>query len=251
MKETMRIARALALGGIDSRRKCEEHIKNGAVTVNGEVVQDLGRQVDPEQDAICFRGRMLHFGKLIYFILNKPAGYTTTVSDPHAKKTVYDLLPKTLITSSRQPKTTRTRVFPVGRLDHNSAGLLLFTNDGGLANRLMHPRYQVGKWYQVRLDRAFDLRDGKRLLQGVQLEDGLAKIQKLRPLSRRILQVLICEGKKREVRRIFEKLGYEVVALMRIAFGPILLGNLAPGTGRFLTPSEISALKKAANPVQR
>ena len=240
----MRISRALALAGIGSRRKCEEHVTNGAVMVNDEIVKDLGRQVNPEEDAIFFRGRILHFGKFIYFILNKPAGYTTTASDPHAKKTVFDLLPRTLINSSRQPKPTHTRVFPVGRLDRDSTGLLLFTNDGELANRLMHPRYQIGKWYEVRLDRAFDLRDRKQLLQGVELEEGMAKVQKIQPLTRRILRLLICEGKKREVRRIFEIIGYEVVDLMRVAFGPILLGNLPSGTGRYLTWSEVEELKK-------
>ncbi|HXV27496.1 MAG TPA: pseudouridine synthase [bacterium] len=241
----MRISRALAMASIDSRRKCEEHVRNGAVTVNGEVVRDLGRQVDPEADLICFRGRPVHYGKLIYYILNKPEGYTTTASDPYAKKTVYDLLPRALVAGSRQPKAGRTRVFPVGRLDRNSTGLLLFTNDGDLANRLMHPRYQIGKWYQVRLERAFDLRDGKKLMQGIRLEEGIAKVQKFRPLTRRILQVLIAEGKKREVRRIFEKLGYEVRDLMRIAFGPVLLGSLALGMGRYLSAKEIVALKKA------
>ncbi len=240
----MRIARALALAGIDSRRKCEEHIKNGAVTVNGEVIQDLGRQVDPEKDLICFRGRPATFGKFVYFILNKPAGYTTTASDPHAKKIVYELLPRVLVAGSRQPKQTHTRVFPVGRLDRDSTGLLLFTNDGDLANRLMHPRYKIGKWYQVKLNRAFDLRDGKHLRRGVELEEGIARVQKFRPLTRRTLQVLIAEGKKREVRRIFEMLGYEVYELMRVAFGPIVLGNLPLGAGRYLTNEEVIRLRK-------
>jgi 23S rRNA pseudouridine2605 synthase len=243
----MRIARALALAGIGSRRECEEHIKNGAVTLNGEVVRDLGRQVDPEQDTLAFRGRVLHFGKYVYFVLNKPAGYTTTASDPHAKKTVYDLLPRTLIQGSRQPKPSRTRVFPVGRLDRDSTGLLLFTNDGVLANRLMHPRYQIGKWYEVKLNRALDPRDGLRLLHGIELEDGIAKIEKFHKRSPRVVRVLIREGKKREVRRIFEKLGYEVMFLLRIAFGPILLGSLPPGGGRFLTSPEVIELKKAVS----
>ena len=240
----MRIARALALAGIDSRRKCEIHVTNGAVSLNGEVVRDLGRQVDPEEDAICFRGRPVHFPPHVYYVLHKPVGYTTTASDPHAAKTVYHLLPRTLISGSRQPRPSRTRVFPVGRLDRDSSGLLLFTNDGELANRLMHPRYKIGKWYEVRLGRAFDARDGRRLTAGVGLEEGMARVQKFPRLTRRMLRVLLCEGKKREVRRIFEKLAYRVTELRRISFGPLQLGDLPPGRGRPLRPEELRALQR-------
>ena len=237
----VRIARALALGGIDSRRKCETHILNGAVRVNGEVVRDLGRQVDLEADEIIFRGKTLSFGKYVYYILHKPKGYSTTAWDPHAKKTVFELLPGSL--APRTVKTNRTRVFPVGRLDRDSTGLLLLTNDGELANRLIHPRYGVGKWYEVKLNRALEPFDNRRLIEGVRLEEGWVKAQKLRKLSRRRLQLLIQEGKKREVRRIFEKLGYEVLELCRIAFGPILLGDMPVGAGRFLTALEAAHLK--------
>lgn len=240
----MRIARALALAGIDSRRKCEVHVRNGAVRVNGQVVRDLGRQVDLEKDQILFRGRPLECPWSVYFILNKPAGYTTTAQDPHAEKNVYDLLPRSLVRASRDPQSGRTRVFPVGRLDKDSTGLLLFTNDGELANRMTHPRYGVGKWYEVRLDRAWDPRDGKRLLAGVRLEEGIAKAEKFQPLSRRVIRLLIREGKKREVRRLFEKLEYKVVGLCRIALGPLTIQNLPSGRGRFLTPQETDRLKK-------
>src|SRR5437868_8301554 len=130
----MRISRALALAGIDSRRKCEVHVTNGAVRVNGEVVRDLGRQVDPANDEITFRGRALQFTKgaaaggegfYIYYVLHKPAGYSTTAYDPHAKKTVFDLLPRQLVSRTHKPTESRTRVFPVGRLDRDSTGLLL------------------------------------------------------------------------------------------------------------------------------
>lgn len=243
----MRISRALALAGINSRRKCELLVTAGQVTVNGEVVRDLGRQVDLDADEIVFRGRLLSFEDHIYYILNKPEGYTTTAEDPHALKTVFDLLPARLVPKTQKPMPNRTRVFPVGRLDKNTTGLILFTNDGELANRLIHPRYEVGKWYEAKLDRAYDPRDRVRLVtKGVQLEDGLAKADKVRMLSKRNLQLLIREGKKREVRRIFDAQGYEVIALCRIAFGPILLGAMPLGRGRYLSKKEVAELKAAA-----
>lgn len=243
----MRIARALALGGLDSRRKCEEHIRNGAISLNGEIVRDLGRQVDPEQDVLCFRGRPLEFAKPVYYLLHKPEGYTTTAADPHALKTVYELLPRNLTSGSRQPAAGRKRVFPVGRLDRNSAGLLLFTNDGEMANRLIHPRYEVGKWYEVRLNRPFEPADRVRLLEGIRLREGLARVEKIHALSRRVVRVLLREGKNREVRRIFGALDYQVVRLLRIAMGPLTLQGLPPGAGRYLKAPEIQTLRKAVS----
>ena len=260
----MRLARALSLAGINSRRKCEAYIRAGEVRVNGEVVRDLGRRVDPEQDEIFFRGRPVYFPavsssagpsrlyggassggeKFVYFILHKPAGFTTTASDPHAKKTVYDLLPRTLIRGSQRIQPSQTRVFPVGRLEKDSTGLLLFTNDGALAFRLTHPRFGVLKRYEVRLNRSFNPADRAGLLAGVRLEEGIAKVDSLASLSQRVLCLELREGKKREVRRIFEKLGYRVLDLCRTAFGPLKLGNLPPARGRFLTPAEIKPLKE-------
>ncbi len=242
----MRIAKALALAGIDSRRKCEIHILNGLVKVNDEIVKDLGRQVDLDQDEIFFRGRALQFEKFVYYVINKPPKFVTTAYDPHAEKTVFDLLPAQLVPRTQKPMPNRTRVFPVGRLDKNSTGIMLFTNDGELADRLMHPRYEVGKWYEAKLDRALDPRDRGRLFKGVVLKDGTAKAEKVRMLSKRRLQVLLREGKKREVRRIFAALGYEVVTLCRIAFGPILLAALPLGHGRYLNPTEIKQLRQSA-----
>ena len=242
----MRIARVLALAGLDSRRKCETFIRNGAVTVNGEVVRDLGRQVDIENDAVLYRGKPVVMGERIYYILNKPEGYVTTAGDTHAKKTVYDILPHRLVRASRQVGSSRSRVFPVGRLDRDSMGLLLFTNDGDLAHRLTHPRYGVGKWYEVRLHKAFDRRDTKRLLAGISLHDGLAKVEKVEVVSPRIVHVLLREGKNREVRRIFEALEYGVVRLLRFGFGPIFVGQLPLGQGRYLNKREVQALRDAA-----
>lgn len=241
----MRIARALAMAGIDSRRKCEEYILRGDVKLNGQVIRDLGRQVDPENDEIVFRGRVLQFDAPVYYLLHKPAGYTTTASDPHADKTVFDLLPAKLVPRTGKVMPSRTRVFPVGRLDRNSTGLLLFTNDGDLANHLIHPRYGVAKWYEVRIDRALDPRDSRRLLKGVRLEDGMAHAEKIHSLSKRVHRILIREGRNREVRRLFDALGYEVVELCRIAFGPLLIGRMPEGTGRFLNGKEVRLLKEA------
>ena len=234
----MRIARALALGGIAARRKCEAFVLEGQVTVNGEVVRDLGRQVEPDKDEIRFRGKKLSFERPLYFMLHKPAGYTTTVSDPHAEKTVYELLPENL-----RGQAPKTRVFPVGRLDKDSTGLLLFTNDGDLANRLTHPRYGVGKWYEVTLDRPLDPRARARVLRGVPLEEGPARAEQVEPVSGRTVRLLLREGRKREIRRIFQQIGYRVEALCRVEFGPLKLGRLAPGEGRLLSPAEAAQLK--------
>lgn len=228
----MRISRALALAGIAARRKCEQHVLAGEVAVNGEVVKDLSRQVDPGKDRITFRGKPVAAESKVYYLLHKPAGYTTTVSDPHAEKTVFELLPK-----------LPSRVFPVGRLDRDSTGVLLFTNDGELANRLTHPRYEVGKVYEAKLDRPLEPAALARLRQGIRLEDGLARPERVELPAPGAVRLLLREGKKREVRRLFEALGYRVRALCRTSFGPLRLGNLPPGKGRLLTPQEIRSLR--------
>lgn len=239
----MRLARLLALAGIDSRRKCEEHVKNGAVKVNGEVVRELGRKVDPEEDEVLYRGRLIYLDRPVYYVMFKPPGYATTAFDPHEKKTVFDLLPPKLVPKTERPSENRVRVFPVGRLDKDSSGVLLFTNDGELANRMTHPRYGVAKWYNVRLDRAFDQRDKKKVLGGVRLEDGTACAERIQMLSKRTCRLMLREGKKREVRRLFEALGYEVVELCRTAFGPLTLGSLRPGDGYYLNSDGVESLK--------
>ena len=249
----MRIARALALGGVAARRKCERHILAGEVTVNGEVVRDLGRQVEPGKERVAFRGRPISFQEKVYYLLHKPAGYMTTVSDPHAKRTVYELLPRELKSASKPTVGNKIaskgragpRVFPVGRLDRDSTGLLLFTNDGDLANRLTHPRYEVAKVYEAKLDRPLDSPALARLRQGVPLEEGLARPEEVEVLSSGVVRLLLREGKKREVRRIFEKLGRRVTELCRISFGPLRLGDLPAGQGRFLRPEAIQALRYA------
>ncbi len=231
----MRIARALALGGIAARRKCEAFILEGQVAVNGKVVRDLGRQVEPGKDEIRFRGKPLSFEAPVYFMLHKPAGTTTTVSDPHAEKTVIELLPEQL----RRDK----RLFPVGRLDRETTGLLLFTNDGELANRLTHPRYEVAREYEVRLDRPLEPKDREKLLRGIQLEDGPARAEQVKQPEPGRVQLILREGRNREVRRLLQAIGYRVNALCRLSFGPLKLGELPIGRGRLLAPEEAGKLK--------
>ncbi len=243
----MRISHALAAAGLGSRRKCEIFVRNGAISVNGEVVQDLGRQVDFEKDAIAYRGKILQAAPHVYFIMNKPEGYVVTAQDVHAKKTVYELLPRHLVNATRQASTNRVRVFPVGRLDKDSSGLLLMTNDGELANRLIHPRFHVEKWYEIKLNRAWEPQDRNKVLNGFHSYDGLLKLEDLRQISRRILLAELREGKKRQIRRIFKRFGYEIMVLCRISFGPLKLGKLLPGQGRFLTSYEANELRRAVN----
>lgn len=243
----MRIAHALASAGLGSRRKCEVFVTNGAISVNGEVVQDLGRQVDFQNDTIMYRNKVLQLAPHVYFLVNKPEGYVVTAQDEHAKKTVFDLLPRHLVNATRQSGTNRVRVFPVGRLDKDSSGLLLMTNDGDLANRLIHPRYHVEKWYQVKLNRAWDPRDRNRVLEGFPSYDGFLRLEDIRPISPRTVIVELREGKKRQIRRVFQRFEYDVIKLNRFSFGPLKIGHLMPGQGRFLTSYEANELRKAVD----
>ncbi len=243
----MRIAHALASAGLGSRRKCEVFVTNGAISVNGEIVRDLGRQVDFANDTIMYRNKVLQLAPHVYYIVNKPEGYVVTAQDIHAKKTVYDLLPRHLVNATRQTGTNRVRVFPVGRLDKDSSGLLLMTNDGELANRLIHPRYHVEKWYEVKLHRPWEEADRNRVLNGFHSYDGILKLEAIRPVSRRGLMVELREGKKRQIRRVFKRFDYEVTYLNRVSFGPLKLTHLLLGQGRFLTSYEARELRKAVD----
>lgn len=243
----------MALAGVAARRKCEAHVLAGEVAVNGETARDLGRQVEPGRDQITFRGKPLKFQQHVYFLLHKPSGYTTTASDPHAEKTVYELLPPELkrgqvedLSPKMPGRPDPFRVFPVGRLDRESTGLLLFTNDGELANRLTHPRYEVAKRYEAQMDRPLAPAALERLRRGVRLEDGLARPEEADLLPGGAVRLLLREGKKREVRRIFQELGYRVVALRRTGFGPLALGDLPAGQGRFLTEQELRRLRETS-----
>ncbi len=237
-QEAVRLNRYLALAGVGSRRKNDELILSGAVKVNGKVVQQLGVRVRPHRDRVTVHGNPVEVKEKSYYILfNKPKDCITTLSDERGRTTVMDHV------------RVRERIFPVGRLDRNTVGVLLLTNDGELAHGLMHPRRAIERVYRVRLDRPILAEDFKKLKQGVRLEDGKAKPKEvaLVPQTRHTELVLALEeGRNREVRRIFEALGYDVKKLERIAFAGLTTEGVARGKWRFLTQREVSYLKELA-----
>lgn len=237
-KDEVRLNKFIANSGVCSRREADTLIQAGVVTVNGEVVTELGTKVNIFEDDIRFNGERLKGEEKVYIIMNKPAGFVTTASDPHAEKTVIDLL-----------KGCRTRVYPVGRLDKNTTGVLMFTNDGEIAERLTHPSYDKKKIYQVALDRPLSQEDYDQILSGITLNDGDVKADELEYIDegdKRKLGIEIHSGKNRIVRRIFESLGYTVVALDRVYFAGLTKKGLKKGEWRFLTEGEANILKMGA-----
>ena len=235
--QMMRLNRYLASCGIASRRASEKFITAGLVKINGKVVTDLSAQVNEAKDKVSVEGKPVSFTvKKVYIMLNKPKGYVTTASDEHGRKTVFELL------------KTRERVFPIGRLDLKSEGLLLFTNDGELAHRLMHPAFKVNKIYRVRLDRNFNPDDLSFLENGIELDGEMTSPCKARFYTEALdrMELKIHEGKKNQVRRMYEALGYDVKALKRVRYGPLVLQDLERGQARPLSPTEIRDLKRAA-----
>ncbi|HWO69889.1 MAG TPA: pseudouridine synthase [Actinomycetota bacterium] len=233
-----RLQKVLARAGFGSRRACEELIARGRVTVNGRVAR-LGDRVDPSRDVVEVDGSRVNLDPNVrYFALHKPAGVVTTLRDPRGRPDLRGLLPP------------GPRVYPVGRLDRDSEGLLLLTNDGELANRVMHPRYGVEKEYLVEVEGEPTERTARALERGVELEDGVARAVSARVVGRRpgrgALRVVMVEGRKREVRRMLEALGFPVRRLVRLRVGPVRLGRLRPGQVRPLTPGEVRALYRAA-----
>jgi pseudouridine synthase len=236
-----RLQKILSRAGLASRREAERWIVEGRVTVNGAVVRELGSQADPAKDSVKVDGKRIKPAATPrYFAFHKPPGVVTTLNDPQKRP---DLTQFTERLGSKQ------RVFPVGRLDYNSAGLLLLTNDGELAGRLTHPRFGVKKVYRVKLSACPSEEDFARLRKGIHLEDGITApararvVEKLRKNA--WVEIEIHEGRNREVRRIFEALGYFVEKLIRVRIGPLSLGRLRPGELRPLSQAEIKALKSA------
>ena len=238
IKEEIRLNKFIANSGVCSRREADNFILAGVVTVNGEVVTELGTKVNINTDDIRFNGERLKGESKVYIIMNKPKGYVTTASDPHADKTVMDLL-----------KGCPTRVFPVGRLDKNTTGVLMFTNDGEIAEKLTHPSYDKKKIYQVSLDSKLRQEDFEKILSGVELPDGMIAADELEYIEEddhRKLGIEIHSGKNRIVRRIFESLGYEVKALDRVYFAGLTKKGLKRGEWRYLSEGEINLLKMGA-----
>ncbi len=233
-----RLQKYLSQAGIASRRKAEEMILAGRVRVNGSVVRELGKKVEPGRDVVEVDGRRVKVAATLWLALNKPRGYVTTRQDPQGRATVYELVP-----------SEYHGLFYVGRLDYDSEGLVLLTNEGEVANRLMHPRYGTERVYEVEVGEEIGPAELRQLRVGVQLEDGPARAEAVTRLKaapgRTRLRVTLREGRNREVRRMFEALGHGVERLVRVSYGPVRLGSLAPGAWRRLTANEILSLSAA------
>ncbi|MCS7238927.1 MAG: rRNA pseudouridine synthase [Thermoguttaceae bacterium] len=234
-----RLQKVLAAAGFGSRRKCEELILAGRVMVDGKVVTELGTKVDPEKNKILVDGLPIKIPERIYYAVYKPEGVVCTHRDPSGRLRVIDLVPETDV-----------RLFFVGRLDLHSEGLMLITNDGELAQRLTHPRFGVPKVYRVLVAGVPDEKVLTKLVKGVHFADFVARAKRVRMLKKykqsAVLEIELCEGHNREIRRMLARFGHKVYKLKRIAIGPLSLGKLKPGQWRVLTPAEVAALRKAA-----
>ncbi|TET73778.1 MAG: rRNA pseudouridine synthase [Candidatus Aminicenantes bacterium] len=238
----IRLNKFLAQAGVASRREVDKMIAEGRIKVNGQVVQVLGYKIDDEKDRVDVEGRRVEKEEeLVYLMINKPPGYLVTLKDNFQRPTIQQLLP-----------SLRKRVFPVGRLDYDSSGLLLLTNDGELAYRLTHPRFKVPKVYLVKVKGEPDPSELTRLEKGIYLDDKKTAPAKIAQIGgdpkKSLLKVEIYEGRKREVKRMFQAIGHKVLQLQRINFGGLRLGSLKMGKWRFLTRKEIDSLKKQVAP---
>ncbi|MBN1951819.1 MAG: rRNA pseudouridine synthase [Bacteroidales bacterium] len=236
--EDVRLNRFIASSGICSRREADTYITAGLITVNDQTVTELGSKVKPG-DVVKYNGQRIKNEKLVYILLNKPKDFVTTVKDPHATRTVMDLV----------RNACKERIFPVGRLDRNTTGVLLLTNDGDLTRTLTHPSYNKMKLYHVGLSKALTAQDMKTIKEGLTLDDGFIQadaIEYSHPEDKKLVGIEIHSGRNRIVRRIFEHLGYTVKKLDRVYFAGLTKKGLARGKWRFLTEKEISMLKMGA-----
>jgi 23S rRNA pseudouridine2605 synthase len=233
--EAVRLQKFLANAGVASRRKAEELIVAGRVTINDVTVTELGTRVDPEHDRVAVDQRIIATTPVTWLALHKPAGYLTSRGDPHGRRTIYELLPP-----------AHHGLFYVGRLDFDTEGLVLLTNDGDRAHRLQHPRFRVPRVYEADVFGLVNDSTIDQLLSGVTLEDGPASLLEAEVQARSpretSLRVTLAEGRKREVRRLLESVGHPVLRLKRVRYGPIPLGDLAPGNWRILSAREIGQL---------
>ena len=234
-----RLQKILAHAGVDSRRSCEELITAGRVTVDGKVVKELGTRVDPRVAVIALDGEPVKLEKFVYFAVNKPKGYVSTNDDPANRMRVVDLLPE-----------IPQRVYTVGRLDEMSTGLMLLTNDGELAHKLSHPKFGVEKVYRAVVAGTPTDETYAQLVEGVWLAEGKVRAKRVRPISKKgeatVLELVLAEGKNREVRRMLAKFGHKVMTLTRVAVGPVTMRGLNPGGCRALEAAEVEALRKVA-----
>jgi len=234
-----RLQKILAAAGIGSRRQCEELIRMGRVEVDKKVITQLGFRADPRSQRICVDGVPIKFESPVYYAVYKPDGVVSTNRDPAGRPRVIDLIPENDV-----------RLFPVGRLDLHSEGLILVTNDGALAERLTHPRYAVPKTYIVQVAGEPTREVFAKLMRGVHLAEGVARVAKIRVRRKQknstILEMVLNEGRNREIRRIMARVGHKVFRLKRIAVGPIRLGKMKPGEARKLTAAEVNALYRVA-----
>jgi 23S rRNA pseudouridine2605 synthase len=231
----IRLQRYLAACGLGSRRGCEELIVAGRVTVDGEVVDELGAKVDPQRQKVALDGEALHMERKKYYVVNKPLGVLSTTRDPQGRPRVIDLFPP-----------GGPRLFTVGRLDEDSEGLLIVTNDGDLAQKLAHPRYRFYRTYHVQVAGDPKREELNQLKKGLHFAEGRFKVHDIRPLRKQgksmHLEVVLTEGQNRELRRMFARLGHKVMKLRRVAFGPIHLGRLRVGQFREVTREELAEL---------
>ena len=230
----IRLNKYIAKSGLCSRREADEHIKNGLITVNGKLVTELGAKVSPN-DVVKYDGSVLKSEKKVYLVLNKPKDFITTMSDKHERKTVLDIV----------KNACEERIYPVGRLDRNTTGVLLFTNDGELTKKLTHPKYNKKKIYHVTLDRDLTKTDMDKIAEGLTLDDGFIKVDTISYVNddKKQIGVEIHSGKNRIVRRIFNKINYNVKNLDRVYFAGLTKKGIQRGKWRFLTDKEIFMLK--------
>lgn len=237
--EPLRLQVYLARAGVASRRASEDLVRAGRVAIDGNTVTELGTKVVPGEQRVTFDGKVVELSPLMWIALHKPRGYVTTRDDPRGRRTVYDLLPERL-----------HHLFHVGRLDRQSQGLLLFTNDGPGANRLLHPRYGTTREYYADVEGVPDEDTLQRLVEGVELEDGPAHAEEVQLMreagdDRTRVRIILREGRNREVRRMFDAVGHPVHRLLRRRFGPVRLDHLAPGRWRSLSGDEVESLREA------
>ena len=232
-----RLQKIIAQAGIASRRKAEELIEQGKVAVNGTFAT-LGMSADPAKDKITVDGARIKLEQKVYIMLNKPQGYVSTVSEPFGMRTILSLVP------------VSERVFPIGRLDRDSEGLIILTNDGDLANRIMHPRYTIDKEYLVKLHAPLDDERESKLKKGLVIEGIRVVPTQFQVEEENVVRIAIHEGRKHIIRRIFERVGFRVIRLKRVRIGPLTLRGAKRGKWRYLDDDEVGALKRATGSLQ-